>query len=332
MGVGTASSKLKLKKMMQKNEMVATTNANENVKAVATASVEQVEAQSCCPKNKTTVIAIIDGQEREITLARTIYSMDILKKSQQKFLENVDKSKLLDTIFHFSTPEIFWQEGVGLYNMDGEEIPMGTDNVLVPVETSNTYWRFTFDDVLKNVQVHTFDNIAEYAQITGTSDLFSRSRNTVENIGVAALATGDTTYKAIYELCRKTGMPGSTAMAYFGVQLKNTTTLEMSMGLTKKNLPVATRTFEEAFALYQQVCFTFTLADAKKRYAIRAINSVMHTGGYDIDTMMETLRTIPSDKVHHALLAGCGSKESCISNALLMFALENQRKVVPLVA
>lgn len=291
----------------------------------------ETDAQPCCPKSKTTVIAVIDGEEKEITLARTIYSMETLKKGQEKMLESVDKSKLLEEIFHFSTPEIFTNAGIKLFDLNDEEIAEGTANVLVPIETANTYWRFTFDEVLKNVQVHTFESVEEYAQVTGTSDLFSRSRNTVEKIGVAALATGNDTYKAVYELSRKTGMPGSTAMAYLGVQLKSSTTQEMTMGIKGKT-PVASRTYDEAFALYQQICFTFTPAEAKKRYPIRAINSVIHAGGYSLETIMSALKEIPSNEVHRALLTDCGSKEACIANVFLKFIIESQRKAVPLAA
>ena len=292
----------------------------------------ETDAQPCCPKAKTTVIAIIDGEEREITLARSMYSMETLKKGQEKMLESVDKSKLLEEIFHFSTPEIFTNAGIKLFDLNDEEIAEGTANVLVPIETANTYWRFTFDEVLKNVQVHTFESVEEYAQVTGTSDLFSRSRNTVEKIGVAALATGNDTYKAVYELSRKTGMPGSTAMAYLGVQLKGTATLEMTMGLQSKGTPVASRTYEEAYALYQQVSFTFTPAEAKKRYPIRALNSVMHVGGYDLVTIMEALKGIPSDEIHRAMLMDCGSKETCIAQVILNFIMGRQRKAIPLAA
>lgn len=311
--------------MAEKKEL-ASQNAEKNAATIA-ASDEQINGaiKPCCPKSKTTVIAMIDGEEKEITLARTIYSMDMLKKSQEKQLEAVDKSKLLDEIFHFATPDIFRKEGVKLYDLEGEEITEGTENVLVPVETSGTYWRFTFDDVLKHVQVHTFESVEEFAQVTGTTDLFSRSRNTVEKMGIAAAATGDATYKAVYELARITGMPGSSAMAYLGVQLKGSTTLEMSIGIRHKDIPVPTRSMEEAFDLFQQICFTFTPAEAKKRYPIRAINSVMHAGGYKLETIMLALKTIPSDEVHRALLADCGSKESCISNVLLKFIIEMQQ-------
>lgn len=303
-----------------------------NLKATDVAVVNEAEAQSCCPKSKTTVLAVIDGEEKEITLARTIYSMDTLKKSQEKMLEDVDTNKLLDEIFHLSTPEIFREAGIALYDMNGDEIAADTKNVFVPVETATTYWRFTFDTVLKHVQIHTFESVEEYAQVVGTTDLFSRSRNTVEKIGVAALATGDATYKAVYDLCRKTGMPGSTAMAYLGVQIKGTTTQVMSMGITRNEGPVAKRSLDEAFSLYQQVCFTFSPTEAKKRYPVRAINSVMYMGGYDLATVIEALKGLPADDLHRAKLVDCGSKESCISQIIQDFIKTNQRKAIPMAA
>ena len=326
-GNNPASENNYKEEVMSKQEVLASQNAGKHA-GNTPASEEQTNTKLCCPKSKTTVIAVIDGKEQEITLARTIYSMDKLKKNQEKLLEEVDKNKLLDAIFHFATPDIFRKADIKLYDLEGEEIAEDAENVLVPVETSGTYWRFTFDDVLKHVQVHTFADVEEYAQVTGTTDLCSRSRNTVEKMGNAALATGDATYKAVYELARKTGMPGSTAMAYFGVQLKAEITLEMSMGLKRKDVPVLSRTPEEAFDLYQQISFTFTPAEAKKRYPPRAINSVMHAGGYDLDTIMLALKAIPSDEVHRALLADCGSKETCISNVLLKFIIEMQQRKV----
>lgn len=312
--------------------VVANVEVSNNQEVAAVDAANEAEAQPCCPKGKTTILAIIEGEEREITLARTMYSMGALKKGQEKMLEAVDTNKLLDQLFHLATPEIFWQAGISLFDLNGDEIAEGAENVLVPVETATTYWRFTFDAVLTHVQVHTFESVEEYAQVAGATDLFSRTRNTVEKIGVAALATGDATYKAVYELCRKTGMPGSTAMAYLGVQLKGTATLEMTMGLQSKGTPVASRTFEEAFALYQQVTFTFTPAEAKKRYPIRALNSVMHVGGYDLATIMEALKGIPSDEIHRAMLMDCGSKETCIAQVILNYLMGRQRKATPLAA
>ncbi len=344
------------------NEKVATSNANELVNATEVASVKQSNTNSmeepvisenvnaanaasvelkkedkmngitnqtdtdCCPKEKTTVIAIIDGVKREVKLARTIYSMDMLKKSQEKLLEEIDKSKLLDEIFHFADPEIFRKAGIPLYDCEGEKIPEDEENVLVPIETGANYWRFGFDDVLKHVQVHTFESVEEYAQVVGMTDIFTRSRSTVEKIGIAALATGDATYQAVYELARKTGMPGSSACAYLGVQLKGSATLEMSIGIKRKDVPAPSRTLEEALELHMQICLTFTPADARKRYVIRAINSVMKTGDYDLATIMQALRTIPAESVTHARLMDCGIKETCIASVLTKYIIGMQQK------
>ncbi len=252
--------------------------------------------------------------------------MDAPKKNQMNLLEHVDKGKLLDEIFHLSTVGIFRQAGIALYNCEEEKIEEGVENVYVPVETSGTYWRFTFDDVLKHVQIHTFESVEEFAQVTGTTNLLSRGLSTKEKTGIAALASGDEAYNTVYEMAVQTGMPRSTAEHCLGLQLKSSTTILMSIGVKVKDVPTLGRTLKEALELHEQICFTFTPADAKKRYVIRAINSVMNTGGYSLETVMHALKTIPAESVTRALLINCGVKEACISNALIMFIMEMQHR------
>lgn len=308
----------------QQNENVMKEEKLESAKAVDDAA--SVESSNCCPKDKTKVTAIVNGVEQEIILAHTIYSMDAPKKNQMKLLEHVDKSKMLDEIFHLSTVEIFRKAGITLYDCEGEMIENDAENVYVPVETSGTYWRFTFDDVLKHVQVHTFESVEEFAQVTGTTNLLSRGLSTKEKTGVAALASRDETYNAVYEMAVRTGMPGSTAEHYLKVQLKSSTTTLMSIGVKVKDVPTLGRTLEEALELHKQICLTFTPADAKKRYAIRAVNSVMNTGGYSLETVMHALKTIPAETVTRARLINCGEKETCISNVLIKFIIETQHR------
>jgi hypothetical protein len=50
-----------LNEMVDEKVLVATPNAVESNSAVATAGVEYTNEQSCCPKGKTTVVALIDG-------------------------------------------------------------------------------------------------------------------------------------------------------------------------------------------------------------------------------------------------------------------------------
>lgn len=312
-----------IESMNQNDVKVATSDATVIINEANNAA--SIETSNCCPKDQTKVTAIINGVEQEITLARTIYSMDALKKNQVKLLDNVDKSKLLDEIFHLSTVEIFRKAGIELYDCEGEMIEEDAENVYVPVETSGTYWRFTFDDVLKHVQIHSFESVEEFAQVTGTTNLFSRGLSTKEKTGVAALASGDETYNAVYEMAVRTGMPGSSAEHYLGVQLKSTTTTLMSIGIKIKDVPMLGRTLEEALELHKQICLTFSPADAKKRYAIRAINSIINMD-YSLETIMQALKTIPAEKITRARLMNCGIKENCISNVLIKFIIEMQHR------
>ena len=69
----------------------------------------------------TKVRAIIDGKEVEITPAFTDYSMEQPKK-KDSLLKNTDADKRMDVIFHFATPNIFWDEGITLFDRNGKFI------------------------------------------------------------------------------------------------------------------------------------------------------------------------------------------------------------------
>ena len=273
------------------------------------------------PQFRTTK-AIINSEEQEIILARHKYSMEELKTSQQKQLELIDKSKMLEVIFHMSTAEIFYEAGIELKDYDGNEIPAGTPNVYVPVETADTFYRFTIDEVLKTVEVHTFASVQEFAEATGTTTLFSRGLTSKEKIGVAALATNDEVCNAIYDLAQEGKMPASTAQLYLDVQVKGVTTSMMATGYKPKDLAGLGRTYEEAKNLYERVSAVFGVNEAKKRYAIRAINYMVKVEGISLEQVHNALETIPANEVAKAKLMACGEKETCIVSVLMKWMSE----------
>lgn len=300
------------------------TNSN-NSKVVNTNAVE--------PQFKT-VKAKIEGEVQEFILARHKYSMDGLKASQQKQLELIDKSKMLGVIFHLATAEVFYEAGIELRDLDNNEIPAGTPNVYVPVETADTYYRFTIDDVLENVEVHSFANVQEFAEVTGTTTLFSRGLTSKEKIGVAALATNDEVCNAIFDLALEGNMPASTAQLYLDVQVKGATTAMMTTGYKPKDLAGLGRTYEEAKELFDKVSTVFGVNEAKKRYAIRAINYLQKSESISLEQIHNGLTTIPANEVAKAKLMNCGEKETCIVTVLMLWikAQENHRKAVPMAA
>ncbi len=302
---------------------LASQNAKGDNKAATAASTEQ-------PQFKT-VKAKMKGEMKEIILARHKYSMESLKASQVKQLEMIDKSKMLNVIYHVSTAEIFYSAEIALFDYEGNEIPAGTPNVYVPVETADTYYRFSIDEVLKTVEVHTFNNVQEFAEVTGTTNLFSRGLTSKEKIGVAALATNDEVCNAIFELALEGNMPASTAQLYLDVQVKGVTTSIMTTGYKPKDMCGLGRTFAEAKELHQRVCLTFGVNEAKKRYAIRALNYLQKAEGYTLAQIHNALDTIPANEVERARLMRCGDKETCIVTVLISWikGLERNRQFAP---
>ena len=306
---------------------VVVNNNNENMvnvnSEVATPNAEGTQFR--------TVKAQIQGEVQDIILARHKYSMEGLKASQQKQLELIDKSKMLGVIFHLATAEVFYEAGIALRDLDNNEIPAGTENVFVPVETADTFYRFTIDDVLENVEVHTFANVQEFAEVTGTTTLFSRGLTYKEKIGVAALATNDEVCNAIFDLALEGNMPASTAQLYLGVQVKGVTTAMMATGYKPKDIEGLGRTYAEAKELFERVSAVFGVNEAKKRYAVRAINYLQKSEGISLEQIHNALETIPANEVAKAKLMNCGEKETCIVTVLLIWikSQENKRMFVP---
>lgn len=329
---------------MTNKDMVATSNANEEIKAAVAANVEQLKKEklsmtqnlensslaTCAEEHAygstqpqfRTVKAIIKGVEQDIIVARHKYSMEVLKASQQKQLELIEKSKMLDVIFHIATADVFYEANIDLKDYDGNEIPAGTPNVYVPVETADTFYRFAIDDVLKVVEVHTFKSVQEFAEVTGTTTLFSRGLTSKEKTGVAALATNDEVCNAIYNLAVEKNMPASTAQLYLDVQVKGVTISMMTTGYKPKDMCSLGRSYAEALELHEKVSAIFGANEAKKRYAIRAINYMVKVEGISLEQVHNALETIPANEVAKAKLMACGEKETCIVSVLMKWMSE----------
>lgn len=263
----------------------------------------------------------IGGNDIEITPAFTDYSMEQPKK-KDSLLKNTDADKRMDVIFHFATPEVFWNEDITLFDRNGKAISKGTPNVLVTCDMADTYWRLFLDEILTNVQVHEFESVQEYAQTIGNSMLLSRSLNNVEKIGYAALATGNEAYKAVFKFAKKNGVPMNTAQLYLDLQLKPATTQLMMLGKEPKNVPTLGRSTEEAQEWYEQSSKTF-IGSENKRYVPKVLNALLKK--YSKEDLMKVLQTIPANEIAIAELQRCEEKELCIMEALTSWMIDMRR-------
>lgn len=273
----------------------------------------------------TTVRATIGDKEIEFTPAFTDYSIEQPKR-KEALLKNTDADKRMEVIFHFSTPEVFWNEGVALFDRNGKAISKDTPNVLVACDMADTYWRLFLDDVLANVQIHQFESVQEYAQVIGNSMLLSRSLSNVEKIGYAALATGNEAYREMFEFAKRNNVPMNTAQLYLDLKLKPATTQLMMLGKEPKMVPTLGRTPDLAQNLYDQNEKTFSRGGATKRYAIRVENNILNNHKYSFDELIEALQTIPANAIAMAELQGCAEKELCIMETLSSWMIQMKRE------
>ena len=89
----------------------------------------------------------------------------------------------------------------------------------------------------------------------------------------------------------------------------------------------------ETLSLFRpRVCWcALCINEAKKRYAIRAINYMVKVEGISLEQVHNALETIPANDVAKAKLMACGEKETCIVSVLMRWISEpkHNRMFVP---
>lgn len=201
----------------------------------------------------TAVKANINGKDVRIIVAHTEYGMRHTKK-MDKILTTVNKEKLLTPRYHFCKPKIFWKEGYNLFDNKGEVITEGTENVYVICDTPETSERIYIDDFLKDVEIHDFESVADYAQHIGETALISRMPSKVEEMGIAAMATGDAAVKEAYEFAIENGITYTQSLGYLAGEMKAATLKLMMRGVKAKPTLTLGRTKAQAQQLYDESC------------------------------------------------------------------------------
>ena len=172
----------------------------------------------------------------------------------------------------------------------------------------------------------TVESVADYAQHIGETVLISRMPSKVEEMGIAALATGDEAVKEAYEFAIENGITYTQSLGFMAGEMKAATLKLMMRGVKAKPTLALGRTKEQAQMLYDESCKSLGEGESKKRYVPRALNIILKKEKFSFDMVIEALRTIPSSEVTMAKLADCGEKEACIAGALISWILTLQRQ------
>lgn len=268
---------------------------------------------------KKTIAAIINGTNQEIILGFSPYNME-RPKDKADLLSTVNPANILSVKYHLSTPGVFWSNGIDLVDAEGNAIPKDTPNVFVPCDTADTYWRYDIEETLEDVEIHDFATLQEYGKAIGNTTLYSRKLNNVEALGIAAIASQNETYNAVYGFAKRYAVPMNTAMNYFGVRLKQNQTMQLAMGISVNEVPTLKRKIEEAESLIEMVEAVFGNKEKGKRYAINSINAVINK--YNFDSVLEALEKIPASTITTFKLSECHEKEGCLVAELVGFIEE----------
>lgn len=176
------------------------------------------------------------------------------------------------------------------------------------------------------MEIHDFESVADYAQHIGETVLISRMPSKVEEMGIAALATGDEAVKEAYEFAIENGITYTQSLGFMAGEMKAATLKLMMRGVKAKPTLALGRTKEQAQMLYDESCKSLGEGESKKRYVPRALNIILKKEKFSFDMVIEALRTIPSSEVTMAKLADCGEKEACIAGALISWILTLQHQ------
>ena len=311
---------------MEKNHQIATEVATENVANATNESVNAADNAASINQNEKkmkkeneavapmTRVAIIDGEEKSIIVAHTDYGMEQPKDSKD-LKSSIDRTKLLSCKYHFSIPEIFWNEGVELKDEEGNTIEKGTKNVLVLCPTADTYWRYGLEEKIVEPEIHNFASVKDYAQAVGCTNLYSRGLSNTEKVGVAALATGNEACKTVFLFAKKHKMNITTAKLYLDCTMKPITILEMTMGKEQENKLTLGRKVKEAEKLVEAISKKFG-EHSEKRYIIRAINPLLRNNEYSLKQMLSAIKGVNDEEKMNFKLATSEEKQTEITKIL----------------
>ena len=290
--------------------------------------ITSTEVENCgCSEDETpkTWKAIINGEEQEIIIGFTDCNVSVSKKKEELF-KLAKKDNLLPVKYNVVDAKLFWDERYSVFDHEGNEISNGTPNVYVLCPEPGTNCRVFFDEVLADVEVHEFESVQDWAKKVGATNQLCQGFDKVKEVAVAGLATGNEAAKQVARFAMENKLPESVSEYYNKAHFTPKTLAVMMFGHKSKMEITLGRTPEDAQRLFNRIKLTFGEAEAKKRYAIRAIDSLLEGGDYDLDTILEALRTIPAEKVTYAKLKKCGDKESCIVMVLTSWIIRMQRE------
>lgn len=254
------------------------------------------------------VNVLINGEIKEAIPAFTKYS--IRRRNLSKTMESVDVTKVLPTVFGFTTADIFRKENVELVDFEGNVIPKEVDGqatVLVYLDKADNINLFKNNTEPLNAVVVECEDVADAYNRVSTSFALAQIPQKDEWVGLCEVTTKEDVLSQIREFANIHKMNGTVAQAYFG--LRYTVSVLQRAALTKTT-PLedhtSCRSMEEATNLYDAVKLALGAKAAGQTRYVKALNTSVNL--YSLKQVLDALGALRPAECKAILDAPCESK------------------------
>ena len=260
-----------------------------------------------------TATIIINGEQKDVIPAFTKFSIKRKDLSKSKILENLDKGKILPTIFAFTSTKPFRDEEVTLFDYNGVEIPQELDEqVLVYLDDPKTINLFELlEEPLQSVLVEC-KSVAEAYSYVAVTCAIAQLPTKDEWIGIGAATTKENVLSQILQFAKERRMNGTAAQAYFGLSCRIASLQKAAVTMVTPFEDLKFRSLEEATRLFQATEKAFGAKCALQTRYIKALNTSIKIN--TLDEVIEALNAIDEVTKRTIIDARCEEKRQYIQD------------------
>lgn len=260
-----------------------------------------------------TVIVIMNGEQKDVIPAFTKFSIKRRDLSKSKILENLDKNKILPTIFAFTSTKPFRDENVTLFDYNGVEIPQELDgDVLVSLDKPDTTNLLGLLDTPLTSAMVECKTVADAYSYVATTSAIAQLPTKDEWIGLVAATTKENVLSQVLQFAKEKKMNGTAAQAYFGLSYRTASLQKAAVTMVTPFEDIAFRSLDEATKLFQATEQAFGARCAVQTRYIKALNTSIKL--YSLDEVVNALSSIDAETKQKIITAPCEEKRQFIQD------------------
>lgn len=260
-----------------------------------------------------TVIVLINGEQKDVIPAFTKFSIKRRDLSKSKILENLDKNKILPTIFAFTSTKPFRDENVTLFDYNGVEIPQELDgDVLVSLDKPDTINLLGLLDTPLTSAMVECKTVADAYSYVATTSAIAQLPTKDEWIGLVAATTKENVLSQVLQFAKEKKMNGTAAQAYFGLSYRTASLQKAAITMVTPFEDGEFRSLEEALKLFQATEQAFGARCAVQTRYVKALNTSIRL--YSLDEVVKALSAIDEDTKQKIITAPCEEKRQFIQD------------------